>query len=88
MDKLLTEENLLYGIAISLTLNIICFFTTVIISFGWTYILARFLDWDYLMYLCVFYGINIFLMLLIKKWYENYLRRKKKRILLLNRTPS
>lgn len=77
MDKLLTERNLLSGIAIALKLNIICFFATVIISVGCTYILAGFWDWGYLLYLCIFYGINISLTLLIKKWYQIYLQRKK-----------
>lgn len=77
MDKLLTERNLLNGIAIAIKVNIICFFAAVIISIGWNYILAGFWDWDYLMYLCVFYSINISLTLLIKKWYEKYLQRKK-----------
>jgi|GEM_PF-2273308 len=77
MDKLLTEQNLLKGITIGIKINIVCFFVAVIISVGWTYILTEFLDWDYLIYLCIFYGINISIILITKKWYENYLQRKK-----------
>jgi len=77
MDKLLTKRNLLNGLTVAIKLNIFFFIAAVIISVGWTYILAGFWDLDYLMYLCVFYGINIVLTLLIKKWYENYLHCKK-----------
>ena len=77
MNKLLTERNLLKAIVIALKVNIISFVATVLISIGWTYLLTRFWNWDYLLYLCIFYGINISLTLLIKKWYENYLEHKK-----------
>ena len=77
MDQLLTERNLLNGITIALKVNIISFFVAVLISVGWTYILAEFWDWDYLVYLCIFYGVNISLTLLIKKWYKNYLQHKE-----------
>ncbi|MBP2625637.1 MAG: hypothetical protein H6Q68_348 [Firmicutes bacterium] len=77
MDKLLNAQNLLNGIAIAIKVNIISFFAAVIVSVGWTYILFGFWDWDYLMYLCIFYSVNISLTLLIKKWYENYLERKE-----------
>ena len=76
-NKLLTERNLLNGIALAIKVNILSFFAAVIISVGWTYILAGYWDWDYLMYLGAFYGINISLTLLIKKWYEMYLQHKE-----------
>ena len=77
MNKLLTEQNLLKGIDIAMKVNIISFFVAVIISVGWTYILSEFWDLDYLMYLCIFYSVNILLTLLIKKWYKNHLHCKK-----------
>lgn len=78
MDKLLTEKNLLKGLALAVKINIISFLVAVTISVGWTYLLAEFWDWEYLMYLCTFYSINISIALLIRKWYENYLQRKEK----------
>ena len=77
MDKLLTERNLLMGLTIALKVNVICFFASVLISIGWTYILTSFWDFDYLLYLCIFYCVNISMTLLIKKWYKTYLQRRE-----------
>lgn len=77
MDKLLTSSNLFKGLTIAFYLNIIFFIAAVAISVGWTYQVDGFWDWEYLLYLCIFYGLNLSLTLLTKKWYENYLQRKK-----------
>jgi hypothetical protein len=78
MDKILTPQNIFKGFAIAININILSFIVSVIISIGWTYILAGFWswDWEYLLYLSLFYGMNILLTLLIKKWYYNYLQGK------------
>jgi len=76
MNNLLTEKNLLKGITLAIKINIVSFIAAALISVGGTYILYSFLDWSQILYLCMFYGINLTLILLLKKWYQNYLQRK------------
>lgn len=77
MNNFLTPSNCLKGLTIALKINIFSFVTAVLLGVGWTYQLENFWYWDYFTYLCIFYGINIFFTLLIKKGYTFYLRRKE-----------
>jgi len=76
MTKFLTPQYLLKAFAITIKINILAFITAVLISVGWTYLLFGFWDWEHLMYLCIFYGINLSVTFLLKRWYEHYLQRK------------
>jgi len=76
MNNLLNEKNLLKGMSLAIKINIVSFIAAGIISVGDTYILYSYWDWSQILFLCMFYGINLTLILLLKKWYQNYLQRK------------
>jgi len=77
MNKLLTPQYILKAFDITTKINVVAFIAAVLLSVGWTYLLFGFWDWEHLMYLCLFYGVNLGATLLLKRWYENHLEQKR-----------